>query len=93
MKQVTQAATLKTTYRNAILLLNVDFIHKAYTVVFYFNVLLYVCLCVAQCERKEEMIEKIKLLDIETQAAIVSYIQEVCTTVLLSSQTTLDVKC
>lgn len=31
----------------------------------------------AQCERKEEMIEKIKLLDIETQAAIVSHIQEV----------------
>lgn len=34
-------------------------------------------LCVCQCERKEEMIEKIKLLDIETQAAIVSHIQEV----------------
>lgn len=33
--------------------------------------------CVHQCERKEEMIEKIKLLDIETQAAIVSHIQEV----------------
>uniref|UniRef100_A0A667YS92 Coiled-coil domain containing 88C n=1 Tax=Myripristis murdjan TaxID=586833 RepID=A0A667YS92_9TELE len=32
---------------------------------------------VANCERKEEMIEKIKLLDIETQAAIVSNIQEV----------------
>uniref|UniRef100_A0A671X942 Coiled-coil domain containing 88C n=1 Tax=Sparus aurata TaxID=8175 RepID=A0A671X942_SPAAU len=29
------------------------------------------------CERKEEMIEKIKLLDIETQGAIVSHIQEV----------------
>uniref|UniRef100_A0AAR2L0E9 HOOK N-terminal domain-containing protein n=1 Tax=Pygocentrus nattereri TaxID=42514 RepID=A0AAR2L0E9_PYGNA len=29
------------------------------------------------CERKEEIIEKIKLLDIETQAAIVSHIQEV----------------
>uniref|UniRef100_A0A673NET4 Protein Daple-like n=1 Tax=Sinocyclocheilus rhinocerous TaxID=307959 RepID=A0A673NET4_9TELE len=29
------------------------------------------------CERKEEMIEKIKLLDIETQAAIVTHIQEV----------------
>uniref|UniRef100_A0A3B3S006 HOOK N-terminal domain-containing protein n=1 Tax=Paramormyrops kingsleyae TaxID=1676925 RepID=A0A3B3S006_9TELE len=28
------------------------------------------------CERKEEFIEKIKLLDIETQAAIVSHIQE-----------------
>ncbi|XP_029972273.1 protein Daple isoform X1 [Salarias fasciatus] len=33
--------------------------------------------CAVQCERKEEMIEKIKLLDIETQAAIVSHIQEV----------------
>uniref|UniRef100_A0A8C7TVM5 Coiled-coil domain containing 88C n=1 Tax=Oncorhynchus mykiss TaxID=8022 RepID=A0A8C7TVM5_ONCMY len=30
-----------------------------------------------QCERKEEIIEKIKLLDIEKQAAIVSHIQEV----------------
>ncbi|KAJ4939351.1 hypothetical protein JOQ06_028800, partial [Pogonophryne albipinna] len=30
-----------------------------------------------QCERKEEMIEKIKLLDFDTQAAIVSHIQEV----------------
>uniref|UniRef100_A0AAY4B9Q4 HOOK N-terminal domain-containing protein n=1 Tax=Denticeps clupeoides TaxID=299321 RepID=A0AAY4B9Q4_9TELE len=30
-----------------------------------------------QCERKEEIIERIKLLDIETQAAIVSHIQEV----------------
>lgn len=30
-----------------------------------------------QCERKEEIIEKIKLLDIETQAAIVTHIQEV----------------
>uniref|UniRef100_A0A673H646 Protein Daple-like n=1 Tax=Sinocyclocheilus rhinocerous TaxID=307959 RepID=A0A673H646_9TELE len=29
------------------------------------------------CDRKEEMIEKIKLLDIETQAAIVTHIQEV----------------
>uniref|UniRef100_A0A671QNG5 Protein Daple-like n=1 Tax=Sinocyclocheilus anshuiensis TaxID=1608454 RepID=A0A671QNG5_9TELE len=29
------------------------------------------------CERKEEVIEKIKLLDIETQAAIVTHIQEV----------------
>ncbi|KAJ8393066.1 hypothetical protein AAFF_G00069700, partial [Aldrovandia affinis] len=29
------------------------------------------------CERKEEFIEKIKLLDIETQAAIVTHIQEV----------------
>lgn len=35
------------------------------------------CVCAHQCERKEEMIEKIKLLDIETQAAIVSHIQEV----------------
>lgn len=34
-------------------------------------------LCAHQCERKEEMIEKIKLLDIVTQAAIVSHIQEV----------------
>uniref|UniRef100_A0A3Q3ENT6 Coiled-coil domain containing 88C n=1 Tax=Labrus bergylta TaxID=56723 RepID=A0A3Q3ENT6_9LABR len=33
--------------------------------------------CAVQCERKEEMIEKIKLLDIMTQAAIVSHIQEV----------------
>ncbi|KAL7861971.1 hypothetical protein SRHO_G00134120 [Serrasalmus rhombeus] len=33
--------------------------------------------CAVQCERKEEIIEKIKLLDIETQAAIVSHIQEV----------------
>lgn len=33
--------------------------------------------CAVQCEHKEEMIEKIKLLDIETQAAIVSHIQEV----------------
>lgn len=51
------------------------------------------CLCVAvlmslslflssglfllKCERKPEIIEKIKLLDIETQTAIVSHIQEV----------------
>ncbi|XP_066530867.1 protein Daple [Hoplias malabaricus] len=33
--------------------------------------------CAVQCERKEEIIEKIKLLDIQTQAAIVSHIQEV----------------
>ncbi|KAI1895868.1 hypothetical protein AGOR_G00111190 [Albula goreensis] len=33
--------------------------------------------CAVQCERKEEFIEKIKLLDIETQAAIVTHIQEV----------------
>lgn len=38
---------------------------------------LLILFSVLQCERKEEMIEKIKLLDIETQAAIVSYIQEV----------------
>lgn len=30
-----------------------------------------------QCERKEEFIEKIKQLDIETQAGIVAHIQEV----------------
>uniref|UniRef100_A0A673YXU7 Coiled-coil domain containing 88C n=1 Tax=Salmo trutta TaxID=8032 RepID=A0A673YXU7_SALTR len=37
-----------------------------------------VCHCFSlQCERKEEIIEKIKLLDIERQAAIVSHIQEV----------------
>ena len=42
---------------------------------------LCVCVCV-QCERKEEMIEKIKLLDIQTQAAIVSHIQEVGVCVL-----------
>uniref|UniRef100_A0A8C7GPQ7 Coiled-coil domain containing 88C n=1 Tax=Oncorhynchus kisutch TaxID=8019 RepID=A0A8C7GPQ7_ONCKI len=34
-------------------------------------------LLLLQCERKEEIIEKIKLLDIEKQAAIVSHIQEV----------------
>ncbi|KAG5857353.1 hypothetical protein ANANG_G00018570 [Anguilla anguilla] len=33
--------------------------------------------CAVQCDRKEEFIEKIKLLDIETQAAIVTHIQEV----------------
>ncbi|KAF6724372.1 Protein Daple [Oryzias melastigma] len=33
--------------------------------------------CAVQCERKQEMIDKIKLLDIQTQAAIVSHIQEV----------------
>ncbi|XP_054909553.1 protein Daple isoform X2 [Poeciliopsis prolifica] len=33
--------------------------------------------CAVQSERKEEMIDKIKLLDIQTQAAIVSHIQEV----------------
>nr|XP_046268208.1 protein Daple isoform X2 [Scatophagus argus] len=41
------------------------------------RLLLLVLGCAVQCERKEEMIEKIKLLDIETQAAIVSHIQEV----------------
>ena len=30
-----------------------------------------------QCERKEEFIERIKQLDIETQAGIVAHIQEV----------------
>uniref|UniRef100_A0AAX7VBP2 Coiled-coil domain containing 88C n=1 Tax=Astatotilapia calliptera TaxID=8154 RepID=A0AAX7VBP2_ASTCA len=51
---------------------------------FDFNPSFSVCVCVClsvcvspQCERKEEMIEKIKLLDIQTQAAIVSHIQEV----------------
>ncbi|KAK5856976.1 hypothetical protein PBY51_010249 [Eleginops maclovinus] len=41
------------------------------------RLLLLVLGCAVQCERKEEMIEKIKLLDIDTQAAIVSHIQEV----------------
>ncbi|KAM6973258.1 protein Daple [Aplochiton taeniatus] len=41
------------------------------------RLLLLVLGCAVQCERKEEMIEKIKLLDIETQSAIVSHIQEV----------------
>uniref|UniRef100_A0A1A8RA38 Coiled-coil domain containing 88C n=2 Tax=Nothobranchius rachovii TaxID=451742 RepID=A0A1A8RA38_9TELE len=41
------------------------------------RLLLLILGCAVQCERKEEMIEKIKLLDIETQAAIVSLIQEV----------------
>ncbi|XP_063039855.1 protein Daple isoform X2 [Engraulis encrasicolus] len=41
------------------------------------RMLLLILGCAVQCERKEEMIEKIKLLDIETQAAIVSHIQEV----------------
>lgn len=31
----------------------------------------------SQCERKEEFIERIKQLDIETQAGIVAHIQEV----------------
>uniref|UniRef100_H3BI61 Coiled-coil domain containing 88C n=1 Tax=Latimeria chalumnae TaxID=7897 RepID=H3BI61_LATCH len=33
--------------------------------------------CAVQCDRKEELIEKIKQLDIETQASIVTHIQEV----------------
>ncbi|XP_062974032.1 protein Daple [Elgaria multicarinata webbii] len=41
------------------------------------KLLLLVLGCAVQCERKEEFIEKIKQLDIETQAAIVSHIQEV----------------
>nr|XP_023697020.1 protein Daple-like [Paramormyrops kingsleyae] len=41
------------------------------------RLLLLILGCAVQCERKEEFIEKIKLLDIETQAAIVSHIQEV----------------
>nr|XP_020663245.1 protein Daple isoform X2 [Pogona vitticeps] len=41
------------------------------------KLLLLVLGCAVQCERKEEFIDKIKQLDIETQAAIVSHIQEV----------------
>uniref|UniRef100_A0AAY4B8G7 Calponin-homology (CH) domain-containing protein n=1 Tax=Denticeps clupeoides TaxID=299321 RepID=A0AAY4B8G7_9TELE len=41
------------------------------------RLLLLILGCAVQCERKEEIIERIKLLDIETQAAIVSHIQEV----------------
>ncbi|KAG7281677.1 hypothetical protein CRUP_008052 [Coryphaenoides rupestris] len=41
------------------------------------RLLLLILGCAVQCERKEEMIEKIKLLDIQTQAAIVCHIQEV----------------
>ncbi|XP_047677588.1 protein Daple isoform X1 [Tachysurus fulvidraco] len=41
------------------------------------RLLLLILGCAVQCERKEEIIEKIKLLDIETQTAIVSHIQEV----------------
>ncbi|KAK2825865.1 hypothetical protein Q5P01_020079 [Channa striata] len=41
------------------------------------RLLLLILGCAVQCDRKEEMIEKIKLLEIETQAAIVSHIQEV----------------
>ncbi|XP_051502727.1 protein Daple-like isoform X2 [Myxocyprinus asiaticus] len=41
------------------------------------RLLLLILGCAVQCERKEEIIEKIKLLDIETQSAIVTHIQEV----------------
>uniref|UniRef100_A0A4W5N357 Coiled-coil domain containing 88C n=1 Tax=Hucho hucho TaxID=62062 RepID=A0A4W5N357_9TELE len=41
------------------------------------RLLLLILGCAVQCERKEEIIEKIKLLDIERQAAIVYHIQEV----------------
>ncbi|XP_025775165.1 protein Daple [Puma concolor] len=40
------------------------------------KVLLLVLGCAVQCERKEEFIERIKQLDIETQAGIVAHIQE-----------------
>ncbi|XP_018087916.1 protein Daple-like isoform X1 [Xenopus laevis] len=41
------------------------------------TILLLMLGCAVQCERKEEYIERIKQLDIETQAGIVSHIQEV----------------
>ncbi|XP_069064272.1 protein Daple isoform X2 [Pleurodeles waltl] len=41
------------------------------------KVLLLMLGCAVQCEQKEEFIDKIKQLDIGTQAAIVSHIQEV----------------
>ncbi|XP_051722992.1 protein Daple [Ctenopharyngodon idella] len=41
------------------------------------RLLLLILGCAVQCDRKEEIIEKIKLLDIETQAIIVTHIQEV----------------
>ncbi|XP_075470659.1 protein Daple isoform X2 [Ascaphus truei] len=41
------------------------------------KVLLLMLGCAVQCERKEEYIERIKQMDIETQAGIVSHIQEV----------------
>ncbi|KAK7153274.1 hypothetical protein R3I93_011240 [Phoxinus phoxinus] len=41
------------------------------------RLLLLILGCAVQCDRKEEIIEKIKLLDIETQATIVTHIQEV----------------
>ncbi|KAB0399368.1 hypothetical protein E2I00_017530, partial [Balaenoptera physalus] len=44
------------------------------------KVLLLVLGCAVQCERKEEFIERIKQLDIETQAGIVAHIQEVSDT-------------
>uniref|UniRef100_A0A672SFM7 Protein Daple-like n=1 Tax=Sinocyclocheilus grahami TaxID=75366 RepID=A0A672SFM7_SINGR len=55
---------------------------------FFKDRFVYVCDCIKcqtaaglcrhkVCDRKEEMIEKIKLLEIETQAAIVTHIQEV----------------
>ncbi|XP_063804655.1 protein Daple isoform X2 [Pseudophryne corroboree] len=41
------------------------------------KILLLMLGCAVQCDRKEEYIERIKQLDIETQAGIVSHIQEV----------------
>lgn len=41
------------------------------------KILLLMLGCAVQCDRKEEYIEKIKQLDIETQEGIVSHIQEV----------------
>ncbi|XP_072350257.1 protein Daple isoform X3 [Scyliorhinus torazame] len=41
------------------------------------KVLLLMLGCAVQCERKEEFIEKIKQLDITTQTAIVTHIQEI----------------
>ncbi|XP_044927179.1 protein Daple isoform X7 [Mustela putorius furo] len=41
------------------------------------KLLLLVLGCAVQCEKKEEFIERIKQLDIETQAGIVAHIQEV----------------
>ncbi|XP_053458637.1 protein Daple isoform X1 [Nycticebus coucang] len=41
------------------------------------KVLLLVLGCAVQCEKKEEFIERIKQLDIDTQAGIVGHIQEV----------------
>ncbi|XP_030641772.1 protein Daple [Chanos chanos] len=53
------------------------------------RLLLLILGCAVQCERKEEIIEKIKLLDIETQAAIVSHIQEVTH----NQENVLDLQC